>query len=136
MATYNGREASVKIGTYTVAELGTWSLSMTADEIDTTAFGSTWAKSDVGFKKWSITFSGFWDPTDTNGQKVIEDAFQSGNLIDDIKLYIDNTSYWVPDTTTDSNAGGRVTNYSVGQSKAGVATIDITISGSGPITFV
>jgi len=136
MGTLNGRNASVKKGTYTIANLSSWKIDMPNQEIDTSAFGDTWGKSDVGQRKWSATVSGFCDITDTNGQKAIESAWGSGALINDVKFYLDNTSYWVPDVTTDSDAGGRVTSYSIGQSKNGVASIDFTLSGSGPITFV
>lgn len=136
MSTKNGRNASVKKGTYTVAELASWDLDLSNDEIDTSAFGDTWGKSDVGQRKWSASVSGFYDPTDTNGQTAIETAWADGSLINDIKFYVDNTSYWIPDVTTDSDAGGRVTSYALGQAKDGVASINFTLSGSGPITFV
>jgi predicted secreted protein len=136
MSTYNGRNADVKKGTYVVAELASWSLDLSNDEIDTTAFGSTWKKSDVGMRGWSVSVEGHYDPSDTNGQGAIETAWANGSLINDIKLYIDNTSYWIPDVTTDSNAGGRVTSYAVGQAHDGVASISFTLAGSGPITFV
>lgn len=136
MATYNGREASVKILTYTVAELASWDLDLSNAEIDTGVFGTTWGKSDVGGRKWNVTVAGFYDPTDTTGQKAIEDAWAGGTLVSTIRLYVDNTSYWVPDTTTVTGSGGRVTAYRIGQSFQGVASINFTLSGSGAITFV
>lgn len=136
MSTFNGRDATVKKGTYTVAELASWALDLSNDEIDTTVFGNSWKKSDVGMRGWSLSVEGFYDPTDTNGQGAIEAAWASGGLINDIKLYIDNTSYWIPDVTTDSNAGGRVTSYGTGTAKDGVASLNFTLSGSGPITFI
>ena len=136
MATYNGRNATVRIGTYTIAELASWSLDLSNDEIDTTAFGSTWKKTDVGMRGWSLSVEGHYDPSDTNGQGAIEAKWADGTLINDIKLYVDNTSYWIPDVTTDSNAGGRVTAYALNQAHDAVAGISFTLSGSGPITFV
>ena len=136
MTTKNGRNATVKYGTYTIAELASWSLDLSNDEIDTSAFGSTWKKSDVGMRGWSLSVSGHWDPTDTNGQKAIETAWAGGSLINSIKLYVDTSSYWVPDVTTDSSAGGRVTSYALNQAHDAVAGISFTLSGSGPVTFV
>jgi len=136
MSTYNGRNASVKKGTYTVAEIASWSLDLSNDEIDTTSMGSTWKKSDVGMRGWSLSVEGHYDPSDGDGQGAIETAWANGSLINDIKLYVDNTSYWVPDVTTDSDAGGRVTAYAVSQAHDTVAGISFTLSGSGPITFV
>ena len=136
MSTYNGREATVKYGTYTVAEMASWSLDLSNEEIDTTSFGSTWGKSDVGMRKWSLSVSGHYDPSDSTGQNSIEAAWAAGSLINNIKVYVDNSSYWIPDVTTDSNAGGRVTTYTINQAHNTVASISLTLSGSGPITFV
>lgn len=136
MSTYNGRDATVKYGTYTVAEMASWSLDLSNEEIDTTAFGSTWGKSDVGMRKWSLSVSGHYDPSDSTGQSQIESAWASGGLVNSIKVYVDNTSYWVPDVTTDSDAGGRVTTYTINQAHNTVASISLTLSGSGPVTFV
>ena len=136
MSTYNGRNGKVYYGTYLVAEFASWSLDLSNDEIDTSAFGSTWKKSDVGMRGWSLSISGHYDPSDTNGQGAIEAAWAAGSLINNIKLYIDNSSYWIPDVTTDSDAGGRVTSYAINHAHDGVAGISLTLSGSGPITFV
>lgn len=136
MSTYNGRDATVKYGTYTVAEMASWSLDLSNEEIDTTAFGSTWGKSDVGMRKWSLSVSGHYDPSDSTGQSQIESAWASGGLVNSIKVYVDNSSYWVPDVTTDSGAGGRVTTYTINQAHNTVASISLTLSGSGPVTFV
>ncbi|GAG19379.1 unnamed protein product, partial [marine sediment metagenome] len=97
---------------------------------------STWKKSDVGMRGWSLSVEGFYDPTDTTGQDEVKDAWAAGSLINDIKLYVDAASYWIPDVTTDSNAGGRVTSYAVNTAHDAVAGISFTLSGSGPITFV
>jgi len=136
MSTYNGRNATVKYGTYTVAELASWALDLSNDEIDTTAFGSTWKKSDVGMRGWSLSVEGNYDPSDADGQGAIEAAWAGGSLVNSVKLYVDSSSYWIPDVTTDSNAGGRVTAYAVNQAHDAVAGISFTLSGSGPVTFV
>lgn len=147
MATYNGRESRVSVSADTteaiVTELGNWKINTSADEIDTTAFGDGWGKSDVGMKKWNGSLTGFCDPEDTDGQEVLEDAFQNGTLVPDIRFYIQYTTtsgekniYYTPDTVTDSNAGARVTSYDVEQDKAGVATLNMNFSGSGPLKRV
>ena len=133
MATYNGRNATLKYGTYTVAEMASWSLDLSNDEIDTSSFGSTWKKSDVGMRGWSLSVSGHYDPSDTTGQEMIKTAWSNGSLISTIKAYVNATSYWVPDVTTDASAGGRVTSYAVSQAHDAVAGISFTLSGSGPI---
>ena len=135
MTTYNGRNALVKIGTVTVAEMASWSLDLSNDEIDTTAFGSTWKKSDVGMRGWSLSISGHYDPSNATGQGVIEAAWAAGSLITTIRAYVNAASYWTPDQATDSGAGGRVTSYALNQAHDAVAGISFTLSGSGPVTF-
>jgi predicted secreted protein len=135
MSTYNGRNATVKYGTYTVAEFASWSFDLSNDEIDTTAFGSTWKKSDVGMRGWSLALDGHYDPSDTTGQAMLEAAWAAGSLVSTLFVYIDNTHYWTPDVTTDSDAGGRVTSYAINQAHDAVAGISMTLAGSGPITY-
>jgi len=144
MATYNGRDARVTVNASAteaiVTEIGNWTVDMGTDEIDTSAFGDGWGKSDVGMKKWSGSLTGFVDPKDTTGQAVVEAAFQSGALLQDIRFYLaysttsgEDLIYLAPDTVADSNAGLRVTAYKYSQDKAGVGTLSVTFSGSGPV---
>lgn len=145
MATLNGRNARVTVkpsGTeQIVMEIGSWSIDLGADEIDTTSFGSGWAKSDVGMKKWSGSLEGFSDPSDDDGQGVIEEAFLSGALVGHIRFYekyaaTGEVVYWTPDITTDASAGARITAFNVSQDKAGVASLSVSFSGSGPLKRV
>ena len=133
MSTYSGRNAAVKIGTTLIAELGNYNLTRTRDEVDTTAFGDTWGKTDVAMGKWTATFSGSMDPSDTTGQAALDTAFGAGSLVGELRFYIDNTSYWEAASTT--QGGGRLTNVTITHDKAGVATVTFTASGSGEITL-
>ena len=136
MSTYNGRNAKVSLSIVTVSELSSWSLDLGNDEIDTSAFGSTWKKSDVGMRGWSASISGHYDPSDATGQAAIETAWANGSLITTLRLYVNAASYWEPDYTTDTYGGGRVTSYAINTAHDAVAGISFTVSGSGPITFV
>lgn len=144
MATYNGREARVTVNATTteaiVTEIGNWSVNREAEEIDTTAFGDGWSKSDVGMKKWSGSLSGFYDPADATGQQVLENAFLAGSLVSDIRFYLeysetsgDTIKYIAPDTASDSNAGLRITSMNTEIDKNGVASLEVNFSGSGPL---
>ena len=142
MSTYNGRDARITVNSQTteaiITEIGNWSINRSADEIDTTAFGDGWGKSDVGMLKYSGSFSGFFDPTDTTGQGVLKTAYEAGTLINDIRFY-----YEYSDTVSDTvrflrpssgtNYGIRITSMDVSIDKAGVATLNVSFSGSGPI---
>jgi len=140
MTTHNGRNAKIMIGAVTVAEMASWSLDLSNDEIDTSAFGSSWKKSDVGMRGWSLSVSGHYDPDNTVGQGLVEAAWAAGSLITSIQAYVNVSDYWVPDTTTANSAGlsagGRVTSYAINQAHDAVASISFTLSGSNHITFV
>lgn len=143
MATYSGRNARIAVNGALITEMGSWSIDRSADEIDTAAFGDGWKKSDVGMKGWSGSMDGFYDPADTTGQQVLEDAYQNGTLIQDIKFYIkysttsgETIRYLTPDTTSDPDAGLRITSLNVSIDKAGVAQLSASFSGSGPIKVV
>ena len=136
MSTYNGRNALVKIGIVTVAEMASWSLDLSNDEIDTTAFGSTWKKSDVGMRGWSLSISGHYDPSNTLGQGLVEAAWAAGSLISTVRAHVSAASYWTPSVTADPTAGGRVTSFALSQAHDAVAGISFTLAGSGAITFI
>jgi predicted secreted protein len=145
MSTVSGRKARVTVGASggtekIVGEISSWDVNLSADEVDTTAFGDGWGKSDVGMKKWSGSCSGSADPTDAAGQGVIEEAFDSGDLVPDIRFYVeysatpgDSIVYYAPNIAADPKAGARINSASIKQDKAGVATINFSFSGSGPL---
>ncbi|MGX7950484.1 phage tail tube protein [Oleidesulfovibrio alaskensis] len=145
MATVSGRKARVTVGAsggteQIVGEISNWDMNLSADEVDTTAFGDGWGKSDVGMKKWSGSCAGSADPTDATGQGVVEAAFDTGALIPDIRFYVEYSEtageklvYYAPDTASDASAGARITSVNVKQDKAGVATISFNFSGCGPL---
>jgi len=128
----SGRYASVKIGTALIGLLGTWTLSLNRDEIDTSCFGSTWGQSEVGMAKWSASFNGHFDPSDAQ-QSSIMGSFRTGTLVGELRLYADNSSYWEAASTT--QGGGRVTSLEVGADKGGVASISCTFAGSREISY-
>lgn len=142
MATYNGRNARVTVGATNalVTELNTWSMDRSADEIDTTTFEDGWKKSDVGMKGFSASLSGYLDPEDATGQNILEAAYESGALVSDLRFYVKHTTtpgekniYYAPDTASNPKAGMRVTAFNTGQTHNGVATLSMSLSGSGPV---
>ena len=133
MATLSGRNAKVTKGANTVAELGTWNISITPDNIDTTSFGSIWKKTSTGMIGWEGTASGFIDKTDTSGQIAMETAVFNGNKLTDMRFYIDASTYYHASTGSSASAGAFITGYNIGQDKAGVGTVEFTFSGVGKL---
>jgi predicted secreted protein len=136
MATYSGQDGHVKLGSNEVAEMASWTLNISANEVPINVFGTSWNKTQQGIKSWNATVNGFFDLTDTNGQVAIKNAFFGNTLLTNFRLYADDTSYWTPDVTTDSSAGCRITSYTPSQSADNVAQVSITVAGTGPITWV
>lgn len=136
MATYSGQFGHVKLGTYEVAEMASWTLTISANEIAINVFGTSWNKTQQGIKSWNATVNGFFDISDTNGQTAIKNAFYNNSLLTNMRFYVDNTSYFTPDITTDSSCGCRITAYNPSQTADNVAQVSITVAGTGPITWV
>lgn len=134
MATYVGRDAAVKLGTVTISELTDWSIDVTADVIRADTFGTTWArKHGLAATDWSATVNGLVDLTDTTGQDVCWNAVVSGTLVTTLRFYIDDTTYYTPDTDTDADAGCYITSFSPGTAQGDVARFSMTVEGTGPI---
>ena len=131
-----GRYASVKLASDLIANLSNWSVDISSDEIDVTVFGSVWKKSMPGFQGWTGSAEGFYDPADSTGQAVMQSDALNATKITNIRFYINSTSYWTPDVTTDTNAGCYVNTVSIRHDKAGVAAVTFNILGYGPLTLV
>lgn len=134
MATYLGANSSVKIGDTIVAALSEWTLDITSDAIKQGVFGSTWGKAHgTGETNWNGSFSGMLDISDTDGQEVLMNAVVSGTLIDDLRLYVDDTTYWAPDTVTDSEAGCYITSYNSTATHGDIIKVSVSFEGTGPV---
>lgn len=86
-------------------------------------FGSDAAYIKPGDKESSYTISGFYNPADTNGQNVIEAAFESG---DDIVIVVapDGAAGWMEE--------GKVTEYTVSAEREGeYVEVSFTFEGNG-----
>lgn len=134
MSSYLGRDASVKLGADTVAELAEWTLNITAESIDQGVFGSTWGKTHgLAETNWDGSFSGLLDISDTDGQALLESAVISGTKISNLRLYVDGTSYYTPDTATDANAGCYITSYNSTATHGDVLRVEVSFKGTGPV---
>jgi len=77
MSTFTGKGGYVMVDGNEVGEINDWSLTISADQLEDTTFeagGVEWRTFKNGVKEWSGSWSGFWDLTDTNGQKALHDA--------------------------------------------------------------
>jgi len=122
----------VYLGTNKIAEIGEFSLSgFTREVLDASAFGDDIKKFEFGQADGGeITFTGLYDPTDTNGQTLLESAAKNASKFTggDLKFYVDNTSYWTVDT------GGNILVTKVKAvkfDKAGLGQVEFSAKVSG-----
>jgi len=133
-----GNNAKVTLGAATVVGMGNWSLpGISTDLLESTAFGDTAKQYLTGLLDYGdVNFGGLYDPSDSTGQAVLISANLNNSKISVIRLYVDNTSYWTPDTTTVTDAGMLVQTTAIGVDKSGLATITFSGKATGPWVLV
>jgi hypothetical protein len=131
-----GRYAAIKISTTLVENLGKWTLDLSGSEIDVSAFGDVWEKKMPGMQGWTASIEGMYDPADTDGQAILIAAKLAATKIQNIRFYVDSTSYWTPNLTSNTLAGCYIQNVSINHDKAGVAQITMNVLGYGAIVLV
>ncbi len=86
MATHTGSEGTVHIGTDAVGELKSWSVSESANMIDTTTLGDSAQTFSVGSTNWTGSADGFLDEGDT-----AQTALTNGASVT-LKFYFEGTT--------------------------------------------
>ncbi len=102
-----GRDAKVTIGSHTIVGIGTWGFSGgNYAELDDTEFGDDDTQILRGIRSaGSVTFSGNYKKDDTTGQDKIRDAYWLKSDLTDLRFYVDDTSYYTPNSTTAAGGG-------------------------------
>jgi len=131
-----GRNARVKLSTYTILNLASWDMNIATDELDASVFGTGWGATMPGMQKWTCAVAGLYDRADTTGQKALMDAKVAGTKLTDIRFYLDNTSYVRPDLTNDSDSGAYITGMTVKMDKSGLGQVTFNVVGVGPLAWV
>ena len=141
-----GKDAKVSLGANTVVGIGIWTIDgITTEEFDASAFGDEWKLFEYGMKDGgTISFNGHYQPTDTTGQDMLLQANLYNSALTNIRLYINNTSYFEPCQSTGWFSPGaystgmptvasnvRITTFNIGMDKSGLGTISFTGKVSG-----
>lgn len=141
MAAYNGRNCSVRIGDTSLLGIGDWNMEgVSVDQIDTTSFGSTWKTFEAGMSDGGqITFSGYFDPTDTDGQVALRNLNENGERLyggtTSIRFYYSAGSYFTPCTSNPASFV-LITNYSIKADKSDVCRVSFTCKVSGKMSQI
>ena len=89
MATHTGSEGVVKIGTFTMAETRSYTLTETGDTIEDSVMGDSYRTFKTGMKGWTGSVVCFWDETEsaqsalTAGASVTLNLYPEGNASTD-----------------------------------------------------
>lgn len=152
MAKYVGKDCDIQIGTASVVGMGNWTMNgVTTEKFDASAFQDEWITYLYGMKSGgTITFSGHADLSDTTGQQVLLGANVKNSALTTIKFWLDNTSYFEPNQTSDYFAPGAlstgmgtpgvcsvyITEWNVGADKSGIVSISFTADINGCMALV
>jgi hypothetical protein len=88
-----GVGGAVKAGAVTLANVGTWTISIKGAIAKTTSFGAAgaWETNTATIKSWSAKFDGRTDPGDTTGQVALFNGIGSTFAME---FDIDGTHHW------------------------------------------
>jgi len=121
MAVLKGYAGNIKESGTTIGEMGEWSLDVSADIVDTSAFGDEWKKKTATQKDWSGSCSGRLD-TSNAGQS----ALTIGADVD-MEFYVDATHKYSGSAIVESISRSAVVN--------GVLEVTFNFSGNGVLSY-
>ena len=97
MASIGGRLAKVMYGSVVIAGMGQWSMSgFIPNVLEDTSFGDTvksWNEAGIG-DAGTLTFSGNYDPADTNGQVALNALQNTGAALTNLYFYESTSVFW------------------------------------------
>jgi len=126
MAIHKGSEGVAKVGANIIAEVKDWSISESADTIDTSKMGDTARTKVVGLTSASGSMTAMWDETDTTGQGAMTIGAEVA-----LKLYPEGA------VTGDKYAALQaiITEKGVSTTLDGVVETSISFEANGAVTW-
>lgn len=134
MAYKYGSAGKMQVGTSDILQIRNWRIVITQEEYDVSCLGDGWAKPTPVLMSWQGSAEGIYDPADTNGQLVLQNAAISGTKVQP-EFWVDGTKYWAPDTSADTSAGAYVQNVTMNLARAALGIVDFTFRGHGPLKY-
>lgn len=124
MANHKGSEGLAKFSGGTIAEVKDWSISESAETIDTTTMGDTARTKTAGLTSASGSMTAFWDETDTTGQGAMT-VGASAEMI----LYPEGAS------GTKATFNAIITEKGVSTTLDGMVETSVSFEANGAITW-
>jgi len=143
-----GKDCKVTLGADNILGMGNWSIGGgSIAELDDTEFGDDYNQFLTGLiTSGNVSFAGLYKLDDTSGQDMIYKAFHYGSSITDIRFYVNDSSYFTPNSTTAVGgglpAGSPVSSiYITGEpqissDRSGLMQISFTGKVSGVMRFI
>lgn len=126
MASIGGRLAKVMYGSTVIAGMGTWAMSGFIPEVqEDTAFGDTvksWKQAGIG-DAGEVSFSGNYDPDDTNGQVALNALANTDAELTNLYFYESTSVFW---RVEDGGAIVLTKFNAINMDKNALGTIDFT----------
>ena len=122
MAVHKGSEGYVKVGSNTVAEVQSWSLTESSETLDTTSMGDSARTYTPSLTSASGSVAVRWDETDTTGQG----AMTVGSEVT-LALYVDADSY--------ATVSAIITEAGVSSSFDGLVEGTFNFTANGAVTW-
>lgn len=125
MATHTGSEGTIKVGSDTVGEIRSYSISETADTIEDTSMGDASRTFKTGLKSFTASVDVFWDEADAG-----QTALSVGTNVT-LNVYPEGS------TTGDKYYTGSaiVTGRTVNGSFDGMVEASLTLQGTGALSL-
>ncbi|MFP5223105.1 MAG: hypothetical protein ACLGSA_12515 [Acidobacteriota bacterium] len=131
-----GAKFKVTLGANTIVGMGSVQLNGIAiEQLETTAFGDEWKQFIMGMKDGGeMTFSGFFDPDDANGQEALRVANLNATDITNLRVYYDQTSYYELCQTTGYFSPALTSNQKTQKSYLNITSFNISAGKSSVAT--
>jgi hypothetical protein len=126
-----GRNSYIAQGSTKLAKMKSFSFSGGNTTLDMSSFGDEWDNLEYGVGNYTISCEAIF-VSDSTGAAVFKTAYVNKAHLDDLKFYIDASSYIQCDTA-DEEASMLVTGFNVNTDNGSVVSVSITLSGSGAV---
>lgn len=104
-----------------IVHMSSWNVSLSKEILEVLSFGSDYKEKAASIKDWSASADGTCDFDTKSGQKILYDAFESGNTIKGT-FYLNENTFLQGDCLVES--------LEIDHSADGKADISISLAGS------
>jgi len=126
---FPGKHAGVYIGNNLVQEINEATFTINGEIVDISSFDSGgWRERLLNLRDATITISGFYVPSDTNGQAALRTALLTQALVEDVKVLAD-----VNTATSGFICDAYVESFEISAAVEGAVTVSITLQSTGQI---